>query len=267
MEQIEYEVMYHREEDYWWYVGLHDLVTAHIRQLLGDQRPVRLLDVGCGTGKLLDHCRSYRPFGLEYSREGIRFVRQRGLERVVRASACQIPFADNSFDLITAMDVIYTIPAPGDLQALREMRRVLKPGGLVLQNLPAYEWLRSHHDLAVHTRQRYTRRRLRELLREAGLKEVVLSYRNTALFPVAALLRGLQKLLRPNPPGAKSDLRSLPRPLNRALTLPLLLENRLIRRGVRFPFGLSVYCVAMKPLPVRSHEGPRPEPILAQEVD
>jgi SAM-dependent methyltransferase len=269
MEAVEYEVMYRCEEEYWWYVGLHDLVTAHIHQFLGDRRPVQLLDVGCGTGKLLDRCRSYRPFGLEYSREGVRFVQQRGLERVVRASACQIPFPDNTFDLVTSMDVIYHIAAPGDLQALREMRRVLKPGGLLLQNLPAYEWLRSHHDVAIHTQQRYTRRQLREMLREAGLQDVMMSYRNTALFPLAALMRGAQKLVRPNPPAAeaKSDLKTLPRLLNRALMLPLLIENRLIRRGVRFPFGLSVYSVAKKPLAVRSNEGPRTEPIVAQEVN
>lgn len=247
MEEIEYEVMYHREEDYWWYVGLHDLVKGQLHQWLASRGPVRLLDVGCGTGKLLELCQEYRPFGLEYSPEGMRFLRRRGLVNVVRASACQIPFGGDTFDVITAMDVIYTIQAPGDMQALREMRRVLKPGGLILQNLPAYEWLRSHHDLAVHTRQRYTRRRLRQMLREAGLKEVLLSYRNTALFPLAALTRGWQKLVHPNPAAAQSDLKPLPRPVNRALTLPLLLENRLIRRGVRFPFGLSVYCVATKP--------------------
>ena len=247
MEQVEYEIMYHREEDYWWYVGLHDLVRAHVDECLRGRGSVRLLDVGCGTGKLLELCQTYRPYGLEFSPEGIRFLRQRGLENIVRASACHIPFGDDTFDLITAMDVIYTIQAPGDLQALREMKRVLKPGGLILQNLPAYEWLRSHHDRAVHTRQRYTRPRLRHLLGEAGLKEVFLSYRNTALFPLAALMRGLQKLLHPNPAAAKSDLKALPRTLNRALTLPLLVENRLIRRGVRLPFGLSVYCVATKP--------------------
>jgi SAM-dependent methyltransferase len=247
MEAAEYEVLFHREEDYWWYVGLRDLVLADLARFARGRGALTLLDAGCGTGKLLEACRGFRAYGLEYAPEAFPFLCRRGLSDVVRASVCRIPFADASFDAVVSMDVLYHVAAPGDLEGLREMSRVLKPGGLLLLNLPAYEFLRSHHDLAIHTQQRYTSGRLRALLRQAGLRAQALTYRNTLLFPVAALVRLTQKLFRPHPAQAQSDLRPLPRLLNRVLTVPLLVENRLIRLGLRLPFGLSVYCAARKP--------------------
>jgi ubiquinone/menaquinone biosynthesis C-methylase UbiE len=247
MEAVEYEVMFHREEDYWWYVGLRDLVLAQIARFARNRKTLTMLDAGCGTGKLLEACRNYLPYGLEYSQVALPFLQRRGVDdKVVRASICHIPFPDDSFDLVTSMDVLYTVPAPGDFQGLREMARVLKPGGLILLNLPAYEFLRSHHDAAIHTRQRYTRGTVRDMLKKAGLQATGISYRNTVLFPLVALVRGTQKLLKPNPEAPKSDLRPLPRLVNRALLLPLLVENRLIRAGVRLPFGLSIFCAATK---------------------
>jgi hypothetical protein len=145
------------------------------------------------------------------------------------------------------MDVIYHVAAPADFRALLEMKRVLKPGGILLLNLPAYECLRSHHDAAVHTKQRYTRGRIRDLLAEAGWKIQTITYRNTMLFPIAAVVRGLQKLFSPDPSTLKSDLSPLPRIINQALTIPLYMENRLIQWGGRLPFGLSLYCVGVKP--------------------
>jgi SAM-dependent methyltransferase len=247
MEPAEYEVMYQREENYWWYVGLRDLVLAQIARFAKGRPNLNLLDAGCGTGKVLEACQGHQAYGLEYAGEAMRFLRRRGLERVVQGSICRLPFADASFDVVLSLDVLYHVAAPGDLEGLQEMSRVLKPGGMLLLNLPAYEFLRSHHDVAIHTQQRYTRGRLRALLGRAGLRVRLLSYRNTLLFPVAALVRLAQKLFRPRPAVARSDLRPVPRWLNWALTVPLWVENRLIQMGLRLPFGLSVYCVALKP--------------------
>jgi SAM-dependent methyltransferase len=246
MEPAEYQIMYDREEGYWWYVGLRALVLSLVTRFAGGREPLRLLDAGCGTGKLLETCQAYRAYGLELSAEAFRFLRRRGLDRVVQASVCRIPFPEDTFDVVVSNDVLYTVASPGDVRALGELARVLKPGGLLLLNLPAYEFLRSRHDVAIHTRQRYTRGRLREMLAMAGLQIRTLTYRNTLLFPLAALVRFAQKVFRPHPAAAQSDLRPLPAVLNRALTLPLLMENWLIRRGVRLPFGLSVFCVATK---------------------
>jgi SAM-dependent methyltransferase len=247
MEPAEYEIMFQQEENYWWYVGLRYLVLSHIARFARGKKLLTLLDAGCGTGKLLETCQEYGAVGLELSAEALPFLRRRGLANVVLGSVCQMPFCDACFDVVVSMDVLYHVASPRDLDGLREMSRVLKPGGLLLLNLPAYEFLRSRHDIAIHTCQRYTRGRVRDMLARAGLRIQMLTYRNTILFPVAALVRLTQKLFRPVPEQPQSDLKPLPRVLNRALTLPLLVENWLIRMGLRLPFGLSVYCVATKP--------------------
>jgi SAM-dependent methyltransferase len=238
--------MFYFAKEHWWYVGLRDLVLSAIARSSRGRDSLTILDAGCGTGELLEMCGAYRAFGLEYSAEAFRFLRRRAVSNVTRATVRRMPYPDNSFDLVTCMDVICCVEAPGDSQALREIRRVLKPGGILLMNLPAYECLRSHHDAAVHTRQRYTRSRLRTMLRRAGLRDRMITYRVALPLPLAAMMRLIQKLLRPEPARPKSDLRPLPSVLNRALVLPLFMENRLIQAGVRLPFGLSVYCVATK---------------------
>lgn len=247
METAEYEIMYHHEEHHWWYVGLRDLVLAEVARLARGRGPLTILDAGCGTGKILELCRRHRAFGLELFQEAFRFLRRRGLSNVARASIVHVPFADASFDLVVSLDVLCCLDPPGDRDSLRELGRVLKPGGTLILNLPAYEFLRSEHDAAVHTRTRYTRPELRGMIDQAGLRVEKICYRNTFLLPAAAGVRLAQRLFRKRAARPRSDLRALPGPLNRALTLPLFLENRLYRLGVRLPFGLSVYCVARKP--------------------
>ncbi|MGE3818056.1 MAG: class I SAM-dependent methyltransferase [Isosphaeraceae bacterium] len=248
MEIPEYEVMYQSEEGHWWYVGLRDLVLpAVLEGVAGIDRPT-ILDAGCGTGATLAFLRGDRAFGLEYSAEAFIFLRRRGLARLARGSVDRIPFADGSFDAILSADVLCCLGSPGDLDALREFRRVLKPGGRLVMNLPAYQWLRSGHDQAVHTRRRYTRGELGRLLTQADLRIRTNSYRNSILFPIVVLVRLAQRLVtRSSSRIPHSDLRPLPAVLNWTLSLPLLLENRLIRLGFRFPFGLSAYVVAERP--------------------
>lgn len=246
MEANEYETMYHREEDHWWYVGLHDLVLTSLRTYCAGRSAVSLLDAGCGTGKLLAQSPVQRGVGVELSSHALPYLRRRELANVVQGTVSRLPFADGVFDVVVSLDVLCCVRSPGDLHALRELGRVLRPDGLLLLNLPAYPALRSHHDSAVHIQQRYTRRGLRALLADAGLHCQVLTYRNTILFPIAGLVRGWQKLFQKAPDEPRSDLRPMPDLVNRLLTYPLVLEKKWIQAGLRLPFGLSLYCQAAK---------------------
>lgn len=126
-------------------------------------------------------------------------------------------------------------------------REFLRAGALGRQtSCVLFFCLRSEHDAAVHTKPRYTRGHLRSMLEEVGLRVERITYRNTFLFPVAAVVRLGQRLFRKPASQPRSDLHTLPGPLNRVLALPLLLENRLFRVGARLPFGLSLYGVARK---------------------
>lgn len=250
MEPAEYEVMFRNEDAHWWYWGLRDLLLPIVAERAkGQGGAVAILDAGCGTGKHLDALRRMgtEALGVELAPSAFEFLRRRGLDGVARASIGRVPFPDQSFDVVLSTDVVCCIEPPGDGEALRELARVLKPGGWLVLNLPAYPMLRSSHDEAVHIRRRFTRGSLRGLLADAGLRVRTLTYRNTLLFPIAATVRLARRGAPAHSAKPASDLAPLPGPVNGLLKLPLSLENRWIRRGGRLPFGLSVFCVAVKP--------------------
>ena len=156
-----------------------------------------------------------------------------------------LPFQDQTFDVITSIDVLYHARVD-DRAAVQEMARVLKPGGCVIVHLPAFEWLRSEHDAAVWTRRRYTRREVAALLQDAGLTVRASYYRNQLLFPLLALVR-LLKRRRVEAAQAVSDVALVPAWLNVMLRVVLRLETALPQRIRQAPFGLSVFCVAQRP--------------------
>jgi hypothetical protein len=121
-----------------------------------------------------------------------------------------------------------------------------------MMNLPAYEFMRSEHDLAVHTARRYTVNLLKKKLLEAGFEIKVLTYRNTVLFPLAFASRMAQKVFSrkkgENENPAHSDLKQLPAVVNSFFAGILKSENSFIENNIKLPFGLSVFCVAEKVL-------------------
>ena len=166
---------------------------------------------------------------------------------LTQSSANALPYRDAAFDAVLAMDVYY-VREVDDVRALHEAHRVLKPGGLLLMNLPAFELLRGEHDLAVHTRHRYTAPELAQMLHAAGFSVLRLTYWNALLFP---LLLARRQLRRP-PAGAapRSDLTPLPAFIN-ACFGALLGVERFLLAHVNLPFGSSVFAVARKINPPR----------------
>ncbi len=154
----------------------------------------------------------------------------------------RLPFASNTFDLALSLDVLYHAAVADDVAALRELARVVRPGGAVIINAPAYEALRSSHDRAIHTGRRYTRRELRRKVERAGLAAARCTYWNTLLFAPIALVR----LWRRRQARSDSDLRPTPALANAGLQLLLSVERALLR-WMDAPFGLSILCVAEKP--------------------
>jgi SAM-dependent methyltransferase len=240
--------MFAVEDRHWWYVGVRREVERWLQAL--QPRPgerLAVLDAGCGTGGLLANLRSAAwRVGVEISPEGIRRARTRGLTALVQGSVAALPFADDSFDAVVSIDVLCHSGVV-ERQAVEETARVLRPGGLFLVQLPAFDFLRGEHDAAVWTKRRYRRAEVAALLTSAGLSLKRSSYRNAILFPLAAVAR-LGRRHGKARAEARSDVRPVPRPVNAILSAVLAVERRL---GVRFPFGLSVFCVGEKPLDAR----------------
>jgi SAM-dependent methyltransferase len=235
--------MYRLEDGYWWYRALRDRIVAALDAYAPEARS--FLDAGCGTGGVLADLRRRRPgarfVGLDASPHALERCRRRALPCLARGSVNDLPFDSAAFGVITCHDVL-DFEGIDDRRALAEFARVLEPHGVLVLNLPAFEFLRGAHDEFVKTQHRYRRREVEELARGAGLEVLRATYWNAALFPVVALVR---RLRRTRAATHESDLRSIARSLDRLLYGLLRIEAAWLRRRP-LRFGTSVFCVARR---------------------
>jgi len=236
----EYAIMFRAEDTHWWYRGLRALLDDRWARHLSGPGPLRVLDIGCGTGAVLEQlqARSWGA-GIDVAAEALACCRRRKALRIAQASAQALPFGGGCFDAAVLLDVLYHREVPDPLAPLREVRRVLKPEGVLLLNVPAYQWLYSSHDAAIHTRRRFTRGEVEALMNAASFEVLEASYWNTLLFPAIVLAR----LVRKQAAGRGSDLVRPPGILGaRAGAAALALERRWMRL-CPLPFGLSIFAV------------------------
>lgn len=254
MQAEDYEYLYTLEESFWWFAGMRELTG----ELLGAHCPPgpgrAVLDAGCGAGLNLTWLRSYsggrEVVGVDLIPDALKFCRARGHKLLAQASVTALPFADESFDLVTSFDVLVQLTgARADELAVSEMYRVLRPGGVAFVRVAAYEWLRSGHDAALDTQRRYRLGELTSLLERAGFRVLRQTYANSLLLPLAAFRRLVLKRIGLADRG--SDVKPLAPSLgwlNGLLLAALRAEARWVRRPRRnLPAGLSAICVAAKP--------------------
>lgn len=255
MQTEDYEYLYRLEESFWWFAGMREITAALLDAYLVPQDRV-ILDAGCGTGGNIEWLARYagqgRVAGIDLIETALKFCRERGAQRLAQGSATDLPFANESFDLVTSFDVLVQIPCEGaDEQAIREMFRVLKPGGIAFVRCAAYEWMKSGHDAALGTCRRYDLGEISEKLRRSGFEILRETYANSVLFPVAAIRRLILKRLGLADSG--SDVKPLPPGLewlNQILLRVLQGEAaKLKKEKARLSFGLSTICIARKPGP------------------
>ena len=244
----EYYAEYRQVEDvHWWFVGRRRILLQVLNRYLGngDRDRRRILDVGCGTGTMLTYLASYgKAQGVDIDEEAIGYCRERGLTDVRLGSAETLPFEDGSFDLVTALDVVEHLD--DDAAALREIHRVLRPGGKLLMTVPAHPFLWGDQDEVNLHKRRYVASEVRDRLTATGFEVLRLTYINALMFaPIAAIrmLRRLEHRLRPRTT-AQSDFRyPAPRPLNFVLGWIFGAEAPIVRR-IDIPFGVSILALA-----------------------
>jgi SAM-dependent methyltransferase len=244
MEPIEYEAMHNQEHRFWWYRALHNIMVSRL-QTLELPTTFRLLDAGCGTGGMLKKIRSSFPqadlVGLEYHSAGIQYLRQLERTTIINGDINKLPFVDDTFDVITLTDVLYHINIDPHF-CLQECRRVLKPGGHLLANVAAYQWMFSRHDKQVHTRERYTASQLRQQLQQNGFEIHHAGYWNSLLFPLMVVHRLTAGKIK-----QQSDVENLPDWQNRFFYRIIHLEQFLQQHRIHIPFGGSAWAWARKP--------------------
>lgn len=242
MDSEQYEILFNLEEHHWWYLGMRDIASSLLAKYLDGREPLRILDAGCGTGGMTKYLTRFgSSFGVDIAPEALAGGQQRQLTTLARACVEQLPFASSSFDLVVSFDVLYHQAVVNDVAALAEFHRVLRPGGLLMVRVPAYDWLRGVHDVVVHTRHRYSRAELVDKLVATGFVPRKATYVNSLLFPVAALKRLTE--------GTRGTLRmdlELPSPVVNQLLLTVLRLESAILPAVSFPWGLSVLAVGTK---------------------
>jgi len=243
VDPVAYEVVHKAEESHWFFVGRRNILRRLLNGLLGDVDQPRILDVGCGTGATMGFLEQFGEVtGIDVSPLAIECCRQQGRERLCLADGQSLPFADGSFDLVAALDMLEHLEH--DSEGLREAWRVLEAGGRALLVVPAFTFLWSDFDRFSGHYRRYTSSELRDKVEHAGFDITRLSYFNTLLFPFVWGVRTFK-----NWAGRwrtfRSDLEMPVSGLNGILARIFSLESGLIAAG-DLPFGVSLVCVATK---------------------
>ena len=252
MQQHTYAIMRRVEESHWWFVGRRQIIRSFLERLFRDLRAncagqgekgsaINILDVGCGTGANLEMLSQFgRAQGVDVSAEALSFCQARGLEQVKLGAAEALPYDDNSFELVTGLDVVEHLD--DDLAGLKEMRRVLRPGGRALLFVPAFMFLWGVQDDISNHRRRYTLKDLKRVVREAGFEVERATYVNISFF--APILFG-RLFMRATGLRPESENNITIGFLNGVLG-KLLAAERSPLRYLNFPFGVSIICVARK---------------------
>jgi SAM-dependent methyltransferase len=241
----EYETLFEAEDAHWWFRAQRRVLHWHLARYLPGWREAALLDAGCGTGGNLAHLpASHRGarVGLDRAPEALGHARRRGLPALVRGEVSQLPFAPASFDAAMSVSVLYHRWVPDPVAALRELHRVLRPGGLLFVDVPAFASLWSEHDVAVMTARRFTAPELRRLLAESGFEVLRATYWASLLFPAVWAARRFRLV------AGGRDLEAAQRPgaARGALLDAVMRAEAVLWRRTSLPAGVSLHCVARR---------------------
>jgi SAM-dependent methyltransferase len=227
------------EGRHFWFAGRRVLVNRLLEKHLNGAS--RVLDLGCGTGNMVEALmeRGYRAVGLDLRPEGLSATRRtRAGSDLLRADAVRLPLARDAFDAVLILDLLEHVD---DRVLMEEVRRVLRPGGVVLATVPAIPWLWSYRDAAAGHCRRYTRRRLARLFDEAGFTVLEMRYYQCLLFPVLVLFRALGK----KGPRLRDAEERPNRAVNAILTRVNVLEAKL-GDYLPWPWGSTLVAVCRK---------------------
>lgn len=250
MDPPAYRQFYELERTHWWFRGRRTVYMGLLRHHLAGARPERVLDLGCGMGGFLEGLAELggAVFPSDVSVEGLARCRERGFGSGVVSSGYALPYADASFDLVCLFDAIEHIP--DDHQVMREVARVLRPDGLCLVTVPAYQFLYANNDRIAQHQRRYTRGMLRQVFRQAGLKVERNTHSNVFLFPLilptVLAIKLLERLVaRDLDPDHTNLSWPMPRVVGAALYRVFAAELPFTRR-FDWPAGHSIAAIARK---------------------
>jgi SAM-dependent methyltransferase len=233
------------EQKLWWFRGQRKILYSLLDPIVKSKAIGTVMEAGCGTGYMsgeLAERYGWSMFPVDIAWEGLSYGRKLGVKRLCQGDISAIPYADQSFDALVSFDVIVHFPLGAEQRPLAEFARVVKPGGLLVLRVPAYDLLRSRHSVFAHERQRFTKGRLLRQVKEAGFRVQRCSYANSFLLPVAfTKFRIWEPLTRQEP---RSGVAPVAPWLDHLLHAPLSVEAKMIGAGLDLPAGQSILLVA-----------------------
>ncbi len=242
METSAYHTTFEKEDNYWWHAARRRII-CHLRKKLSQTDHSTILNLGCGAGGLSQDLSSAGTvWSLDFSNEALKLCQRRELSHLVQGNGGELPFQENSFDEIYALDLLEHLE--DDLAGAKDICRTLKPKtGFAILTVPAYQFMWSHMDTLAHHYRRYTYTSFKQVLCEAGFHIEHLSYFNTFLFPLALIFKLLEKKPKQNDP--ESFLPTLPTPINATFKTIYSLERHFLNK-IKFPFGVSLLAILKK---------------------
>ena len=243
MQSHHYPILYQVEESHWWYLGRRRIIQSLVERIcktLNNPNP-RILDVGCGTGANLKMLAGLgRAEGVDISPQAVDFCRERGLDSVKLGAIEELPYENDSFDVVTALDVVEHLD--DDVAGLREMRRVLRRDGRLLLFVPAFMVLWGVQDDVSNHRRRYTLPSLLKAVEAAGFSVEWSSYANISFFLPVLVVRSVMRWL-----GLRAATEyGINISLMNGPFSQLFAAERFVLKNGRLPFGVSAVCIARR---------------------
>lgn len=230
--------MYATEENHWWHIAKRRIVEEYIKNLVKDKKQVKILDVGCGTGKNMELLSHYGTvYGVDISAKALSYCKKRGLTNLKKADITKLPFQNNFFDIIIALDILEHVD---DHKAVKELQRVTKKDGTIILTVPAYQWLWSQWDEVLYHKRRYTTQAVRNLFSSRTYTVKHSTYLYSFLVLPAFVIRIIKS--RFSKKTYTSDFQITNAVLNNFFLFLTQIERTIIRFAA-IPFGTSIFCV------------------------
>ena len=233
------------ENEYWWHIGKRYLVKSLIERHFGSKKDLNILDVGCGTGALVQYLTGFGDItGFDVSPDAIEFCKSKGLKNVFIQDVSKLEEKQHTqkFNLILALDVLEHVQ--DDVLVMQKIHKMLRDDGLFFVNVPAHKFLWSEHDEALEHKRRYHRLELTKKLKDAGFEIVSNSYFVTVISPLIILYRAWGNIFGKSA-YPKTSYVLLPKKLNDLFVTLLKIETGILLRTF-IPFGVTLNVVARK---------------------
>ncbi|MBF0363784.1 MAG: class I SAM-dependent methyltransferase [Oligoflexia bacterium] len=246
MNKYEFQKLIDTEESNWWYRSRRRIIHNYLSDRYPKTPDRKILDVACAIGTNFFKFKEYGTItGIDVSEESLNICKKRGIDRVVKADVLNLPFENNSFDMIFSFDALEHFE--NDTAAIHELSRVLKNDGAIIVTVPANMLLWSNHDVSYHHFRRYTSHDLKVKFCNNGFKMEFITYWSMAIFFPVLMLRKIRTFFAKSDKQVKSDFFiKIPIWIERTLNNIQVCESWLIKKGVKLPVGVSLFCVVKK---------------------